>query len=129
MLLKAGTASYRPSTSATNASRWGDYSALSLDPANPTHFWALTMYPSSSTAWSMQITEIIAAPLSLSIARSGANVVLSWPGAAAGYQPQSTPSLSSTGWTAVSQTVTLANNQFTVSVPATNHAQFFRLAK
>jgi hypothetical protein len=129
VLLKAGTASYRPSPPAQPPYRWGDYSALSLDPANPTHFWALTMRPSSTTAWSMQITELIAAPLSLSIASSGTNILLSWPRAAAGYQLQSTPTLSSPVWTTVPQTVILANNQFTVSVPATNQVRFFRLKK
>jgi len=129
VLLKAGVATYHPSATAQNPSRWGDYSALTPDPANPTHFWALTIYPSSSAAWSMQITEIIAAPLSLAIAHSGTNVLLSWPGAATGYQPQSTPSLNSPTWTGLPQSVTLANNQFSVTVPAANHAQFFRLAK
>jgi len=127
MLLKAGVAAYR-----TNEmdSRWGDYSAVSVDPAKPTHFWALTMYPSSKTAWSTQITELIAAPLVVSISRSATNIILSWPGTAGGYQLQSTLKLPTTNWTSLTgQTPTLTNNQYIVSLPATNRAQFFRLTK
>ena len=47
VLLKAGAASYR--TNDTPETRWGDYSAVAVDLANPAHFWALTEYPSSST--------------------------------------------------------------------------------
>src|SRR5262249_34012375 len=58
VLLKAGVASYRTNT-ATNP--WGNYSATVMDPANPVHFWALTMFASSATNWGTQISEIIAA--------------------------------------------------------------------
>ncbi len=127
VLLKVGVATYR-----TNEmdSRWGDYSAVSVDPANPTHFWALTMFPSSSSAWSTQITELIATPLVLSMSASATNILLSWPAAAGGSQLESTPKLSSPNWTPVTtQSLTPTNNQFTVSLPATNGARFFRLTK
>jgi hypothetical protein len=126
VLLKAGIAGYRTSA---NLNRWGDYSAVSVDPADSTHFWALTMYPSSSTAWSTEVTELIATPVTLSISISGANVLLSWPAAASSYQLQSTTSLSSPAWTPVTQTPTPNNDQLTVSLAATGAAQFFRLVK
>ncbi len=126
-LLKAGVAAYRTNE---DDSRWGDYSAITVDPANPTHFWALTMYPSSKSAWSTQITELIAAPLVLAMSASRTNVTLSWPAAAGGYQLQFTPKLSSPNWMPVTtQTLTPTNNQYVVSLSVTNGAQFFRLAK
>src|SRR6185369_15875765 len=83
VLLKAAT------TSLTGAGRWGDYSAISIDPVDPNRFWALTMYPSASTKWSTQITELITGSVQLKIAKAGTNVVLSWPSAAIGFQLQS----------------------------------------
>ena len=127
VLLKAGVAAYR-----TNEmdSRWGDYSGLCVDPANPTHFWALTMFPSSKTAWSTQLTELIATPLLLSLTKSATNIVLSWPGAAAGYQLQSTLKLPPTNWSQVTTPAPqLTNNLYMVSLPATNRTRFFRLTK
>jgi len=127
VLLKAGVAAYRTNE---DDSRWGDYSAITVDPGNPTHFWALTMYPSSKTAWSTQITELIAAPLVLSISGATTNILLSWPAAAGGYQLQSTPKLSSPNWTQVTtQALTPTNNQYVVSLSVMNGAQFFRLSK
>ena len=127
VLLKAGAAAYRTNE---DDSRWGDYSAITVDPGNPTHFWALTMYPSSKTAWSTQITELIAAPLVLSMSASTTNVLLSWPAAAGGYQLQSTPKLSPANWMPVTtQTLTPTNNQYMVSLAVTNGAHFFRLSK
>jgi hypothetical protein len=127
VLLKAGLAGYN-GPSGTGI-RWGDYSAVALDPVDPTHFWALTMYASSSTAWATQITELIAVPISLSIANVGGNLVISWPGAASDYQLQSTPTSSPVNWTDVVQAPTPVGNQLTVSLPITGDAQFFRLAK
>jgi len=129
ILLKAGAAGYRVNATADNPNRWGDYSATTVDPVDPTHFWTLTMYPSSSTAWSTQITELIAAPLLLSVTQASTSIVLSWPAAAAGYQLQSTPGLSHPNWSLVSQTPILNNNQFTVSLPLTGSMQLFRLVK
>jgi hypothetical protein len=127
VLLKAGVAGYNGPPGAPL--RWGDYSAAVLDPVDPSHFWALTMYPSSSTAWATQITELIAVPVSLSITNSGGSIVLSWPGAASDYQLQSTPGSSPVNWTDVLQSPTSINNQLTVSLPVTGDAQFFRLVK
>jgi hypothetical protein len=38
--------------------RWGDYSAISIDPSNPNAFWAAVEVPISSSRWGTQITEI-----------------------------------------------------------------------
>jgi len=43
-------------------SRWGDYSATSVDPSDPNSFWTIQMYPSGPAAWSTQITQILTVP-------------------------------------------------------------------
>jgi hypothetical protein len=42
--------------------RWGDYSAISIDPSNPNTFWAAVEVPISSIRWGTQITEITVVP-------------------------------------------------------------------
>jgi hypothetical protein len=42
--------------------RWGDYSATTLDPNDPTHFWTIQEWAGGSTTWAMQISEIIIGP-------------------------------------------------------------------
>jgi len=129
VLLKAGVASYR-----TNSpyNPWGNYSATVADPADPARFWALTMYAASASAWGMQITELIAAPLALSVSRAGTNILVSWPSAAAEYKLQYNPTmagLSATNWALAPQAPTLNGSQLTVSVAATGPARYFRLIK
>ncbi len=113
-------------------SRWGDYSALSVDPNDPTHFWTIQMFPSAVSAdtggtWSTQITEIIAtAPPTLTIANSGTNVLVGWPLYASSYQLQTTTNLVA-GWTAI--TAGISTNGFNLSalVAKSATAKFFRL--
>lgn len=56
MLLKAGVA-----PADQNNGRFGDYSATTYDPTDPSHFWTIQEWISPSY-WSTQITEIIFAP-------------------------------------------------------------------
>jgi hypothetical protein len=109
-------------------SRWGDYSATSVDPSDPNRFWTIQMYPSDSDVWSTQITELITVPqLVLSINSVGPNVVLSWP-LLHGYQLQSTANTSAPAtWSTVSQTPGTNGNNFVVTLPATSNRRFFRL--
>src|SRR5262249_4074791 len=54
-ILASGTSSY-------TGSRWGDYSATTLDPADPGIFWTTqerTQTSSATSNWGMQITEVI----------------------------------------------------------------------
>jgi hypothetical protein len=66
--------------------------------------------------------------IDLSAARSGANVVLSWPAGVGGYVPQQNSSLTSTNWTPVNATITTSGGLNQVTVPASSGPQFFRLA-
>ena len=126
VLLKEGVASYR-TNSASNP--WGNYSATVVDPADPAHFWAMTMYASSPSAWGTQISDLIAAPLLLSISRSGTNILVSWPSAAIGYQLQFKQSLSTSNWATIPQSPIVNHNQLTVSLSASGDSRFFRLIK
>src|SRR5262249_23939563 len=128
-LLKAGTASYQnpDPTDPAGSSRWGDYSATSLDPADPTRFWTIQMIPVSGTSWQTQITEIITT-VSVSIISSGTNLIISWPAGATGLQLQQATSLSAQDWTLVPVKPTTVKDVVRVVVPISTAAGFFRLA-
>ncbi|HEY2082666.1 MAG TPA: hypothetical protein VGI88_07750 [Verrucomicrobiae bacterium] len=142
LLLQSGSVSYHGidelylSSDPVPESRWGDYSATSLDPVDPTHFWTIQMFPSDQDPdldfgiWSTQVTELIAAqPLpQLAIAPAGTNVLISWPSSAAGFQLQSNTNLvSAASWMPVSQTLSTNGNVISVLVPESGSQQFFRL--
>ncbi len=147
LLLKAGVANYHDlnevisQMSGSEAlSRWGDYSALSVDPNDPNQFWTIQTYASDEDPdlgygiWSEQITQLFVTPVTppppLTIARSGTNAVISWPATAAGYQLFSTASLSPpVSWSSVAQPVVTNGNQIALSLPLTRGRQFFRLQK
>jgi len=130
LLLRAGTASYQKTNSTITLSRWGDYSATTVDPADPNTFWTIQTYPSGSGAWSTRITQILTVPgpLKLTAVQAGANILISWPGSAALLQLQSTTNLSSSAfWTPVQQTPVTTGNITTVQVPIGGAQQSFRL--
>ncbi len=128
LLLKAGAATFQ-NPDATGASRWGDYSATTVDPADATRFWTIQAYPSSGTAWSTQITESITREPALSITLSGTSLVISWP-ASVGYQLQSTSSLGPTpSWQPVTQTPTLQGGIASVQVYISSGQEYFRLRR
>jgi hypothetical protein len=111
-------------------SRWGDYSATSVDPADPNRFWTIQMYPSDTNVWSTAITELITfLKPELRIAAAGTNVTISWPTGWTGYQLQSATNLTaaSTFWSNVSQSPLTNGTRLFVQVPATGKRQFFRL--
>jgi hypothetical protein len=60
------------------------------------------------------------------VSRSGGNVTLSWPVAAAGFSVQSKPTIIGP-WTTLTSAPTLVGNNWQVTVPTANTAQFFRL--
>ena len=125
-LLKSGAASFQ-NTGSDGTSRWGDYSATSVDPADSTHFWTIQMFPSSSSRWSTQVTELLTSGPRLSISRSGANLLICWQTTAPAFQLQTTSALSANPtWTPVTQTFT-SGNQTCALVTPSSAQQFFRL--
>jgi hypothetical protein len=59
MLLKAGLKNYHKFNLPTEAERWGDYSATSVDPNDPHIFWTTQEFALSDTLWGTQVAEII----------------------------------------------------------------------
>lgn len=117
-------------------SRWGDYSATSVDPSDPNRFWTIQMFPDTPAdpdypdVWSTQITELVITPLPIvAIQRTGPNVMLSWP-PLTGFQLQSATNLTTTmTWSNVTTTPVTNGVWLTVSLPASPAKQFFRLRK
>jgi len=61
-LLHAGVANYlRLDSSGRN--RWGDYSALQVDPTDPTRFWTVQEFASATNEWQMRVTELRFTPV------------------------------------------------------------------
>jgi hypothetical protein len=116
-------------------SRWGDYSTLSVDPADPTRFWSIQMFPPPSDfsdVWSTQITELLTSQLlpQLRIAPAGTNVMVSWSSLATGYQLQSATNLApSIAWSNVTQTTSTNGGTISVLVPVSGNQKYFRLQK
>ena len=109
-------------------SRWGDYSAISVDPSDPNRFWMIQMYPSDTDVWSMQITELLTVNATLSITRSNNNAMVSWPAAVAGFNLETRTNLTTgTGWTAISQSLSTNNGRIYFQKPLASGASFFRL--
>ena len=133
LLLKAGTASYQDQPGVdptTYNSRWGDYSATSVDPTDPSIFWTIQAYPSGPAVWSTQITQLLTVPSPprLTVVPAGTNALVSWPGSAALLQLQSSTNIiPGSFWFPVPQTPVTVGNITSVQVPATASKQFFRL--
>jgi DNA-binding beta-propeller fold protein YncE len=66
-------------------------------------------------------------PPSLQITHAGGNPVLSWPYAAAGYTLESSPSLSSASWTAVTAPVEISGGRNLTTNPPPASTRFYRL--
>jgi uncharacterized delta-60 repeat protein len=65
----------------------------------------------------------------LSIARSNSSVIVRWPVTALNFQLQGRTNLSlANGWTSVAETRSTNNGFISVTIPATNSHQFFRLS-
>jgi hypothetical protein len=137
LLLQTGSVSYHgddedPTGQFGNpVSRWGDYSATSVDPSDPNRFWTIQMFPSDTNVWSTQITELITSQrVSLAIQRAGTNIILSWPSDFANYQLQSTTNLmAGSVWTNVTQLPQTNDSLLSLTVPHSASRQFFRLQK
>ncbi|MGH7993416.1 MAG: hypothetical protein ACREDQ_07865 [Limisphaerales bacterium] len=146
ILLASGSANYHDLNEQAGAaveSRWGDYSTVSVDPSDSTHFWTIQMLPvydadldlfgnGDAVVWQTQITELITSLPSpqLFIMLAGKNATVSWSSSAAGYQLQSATNLTaSTVWSNVTQTLSTNGGTISVVIPASSSRQFFRLQK
>jgi hypothetical protein len=77
--------------------------------------------------WSVAVAiQTVGAPL-LTITRSGSNVVISWPYPATNFGLQVNSSLGTTNWSAITQTPTNNGSIWSVTIPASAGARFYRL--
>jgi hypothetical protein len=129
VLLQAGSASYKFTDPGYGASRWGDYSATSVDPIDPTRFWTIQMVPSSLQVYYTRITEVRAVkqPV-LTLTRTSPDITLKWPVTVAAFQLQTTtnPAVPA-GWAPSSATYATNNGIISATVPASAGRAFFRL--
>jgi hypothetical protein len=70
---------------------------------------------------------LLSTSATLSIAHSGANVVLRWPVAAAGFSVQARASLTTGSWVTLTNAPTLNGSNWEVTLPAAGTTQFVRL--
>jgi hypothetical protein len=135
-LLKAGTGNYQ-NPDPTGESRWGDYSATTVDPADSTHFWTIQVIAISRTVWETQITELITPGTgsatnslpSLAVTRDSTEATISWPSTVSGAQLESSPTLGPTAvWTPFGQTPGVTNGVASITIPISSTNTFFRIA-
>ena len=116
-------------------SRWGDYSTMSVDPADPMQFWTIQTVCSGidqnsglgESIWSENITQLIITS-QLTISRSGANVLVTWPLYASPHRLFSATNLTPpVVWSAVSQPAITNGPQITTTVPLGKTPEFFSL--
>jgi hypothetical protein len=132
LLQQGSIGNYHPSFDSVPY-RWGDYSATMVDPTDDNLFWTIQEIPTASTGWGTQITLISLATNrpSLTIARSGSNLNLSWPASTdPAYLLQSAPTVvPSATWTNVPNPATIIINQNVVTVPLAPGPMYYRLKK
>jgi hypothetical protein len=129
ILLKAGSASYKVTDPTYGATRWGDYSATSVDPTDGTRFWTIQMVPSARQVYFTQITEMRAVkqPV-LTIARAAPNVILSWPVSVASFELQTATEFSSAAtWIPASASYATNNGVVLATVLQSRAGALFRL--
>ena len=86
---------------------------------------ARTVYLGALTVTSAHLPQVVP---SLTIARQGADVTLSWPASASGYVLTSTPSLVGGVWSSVAQAAVQVGERLEVTVPISGNS-YFRLER
>jgi hypothetical protein len=134
ILLKEGLATYDTHLS-EGISRWGDYSATTVDPTDPTHFWTIQAYPADPTSWATQITELIVSTPgrtefgpALTLTHQAGSLVISW-ATSAGTMLQVTPSLTSPNWENVTEAPASANGVTSEVIANSGNEGFYRLVR
>ena len=128
VLLKAGLASYNlPGLDGT--SRWGDYSAINVDPADPSRFWTIQMVATATSRWSTQITELrlVARPM-LQLTKNAGLITLAWPATPNSFRLEISTNLTlPTAWMLFPTPPTSNAGFLSITLPATGRHEFFRL--
>lgn len=86
--------------------------------------------PEEITADDAAGPDALALPVSLDVSWSGPNLTFSWPAYGVGFVPETSPSLGpDAAWMPLPEIPLLNNDQWTVTLPATNSAAFYRLRR
>lgn len=74
--------------------------------------------------------NVLALPISLGVSAVASNIALTWPSYAVDFTAESSPTLGANAlWSPVSGLPTLGNNQWRLTLPATNNTTFIRLIR
>ncbi|MCC6235638.1 MAG: hypothetical protein IT580_23580, partial [Verrucomicrobiales bacterium] len=109
-----------------------NFHTLRYSPTADAFLAAFTSNPGVTYLASLQVTSSHLAPTtapSLTVARSGANLLLSWPAAATGYQLDASASLVPAAWQPAGLTPTVNGDRQQVTVTPNAGPRFFRLSK
>ena len=102
---------------------------LSGQPANTSVYGDQTACANIAT-YRSEILSIIAGTVpTLTISRSGTNVLICWPDTGVSYKLVANTNLVMTNWVVLSPTLTATNSLLCAQLPATNRATFYRLEK
>ncbi len=114
------------------------YFVTDVDPAllaAGTNLLAVEIHQANATSTDLSFDLELSAesapppPPRLSIARFPGSILLSWPAPAFGFHLQSAPTLVSSPWSAMTNTVITTNSQHTVPIPLLWAQAFYRLSK
>lgn len=73
--------------------------------------------------------DVLALPVNLAQSHSSAEINLSWPSWAAGFNAESSNDPTTTNWSPVPPPATLAADHWNISIPTTNSGKYFRLKR
>ncbi len=108
-----------------------NFHTIKYSPASGSFLAAYTSNPGVTYLAAFEVTSshLLAPPPSLTVARSGNEVVITWPASATGYQLDASPTVSPTNWQPSGLTPSVEGDLFKVAVPPTGAARFFRLSR
>jgi hypothetical protein len=122
--------------SVSNLYSWIGRSLYSGDPYPDFSLDEFRIYSGALTASDIAATQALGpdqllspTPPALGAAATGSTLTLSWPVASSSYTVLGTTNLTPAAWSPVAVTPQIVRAQWQVTLPATNQAQYFRLAR
>lgn len=107
-----------------------NFHTIKYSPLSGSFLAAYTSNPGVTYLAALDITSShLLAPPTLTVARSGNEVVITWPASATGYQLDASPTVSPTNWQPSGLTPSVEGDLFKVAVPPAGDARFFRLSR
>jgi len=128
------TAAWPPLTSVSTAWSFIGHSLFSADAYLNATIDELRIYDGRLTPQEIAVNDqfgpdALALPVALVSSNSAAGLTLSWPSWAVGFAPQAVTNLAAGGWLPLTQTSALAGDQWSLTIPKTNAAIFYRLQR